>query len=325
MAISLKPETIFSIGSVEITNSIITVTLVAALIIYFVIVFTKKITVKPGSKFQLLIESAVIALHDLGKGILGDKAARHFFPFIFTFFTLILLSNWSGLLPFVGSIGFTHTAKEAGFGLPVLVIGNQVEDKHKEKDGALIPKKSIDIREIYAATSEEKLTTQKSIIRFTKGEEIEKPFFRAPSADLNFTLAMAIISFLLIQYAGLRALGFKYLGKFFDYRVSIPKGRKVLLLPFLFIINILWKTLELILEFGKIISFTFRLFGNVFAGEVLLLVITSLTFGLATLPFIGLEFFVGFIQAVVFSLLTMVFIKLASESHDGHAEEADAA
>jgi F-type H+-transporting ATPase subunit a len=75
--------------------------------------------------------------------------------------------------------------------------------------------------------------------------------------------------------------------------------------------------LEIVSEIGKIVSFSFRLFGNVFAGEILLLVITSISFGVATLPFLGLELFVGFIQALVFLMLTTVFIGLAT-THTEH-------
>ncbi|MBI4067179.1 F0F1 ATP synthase subunit A [Candidatus Gottesmanbacteria bacterium] len=129
-----------------------------------------------------------------------------------------------------------------------------------------------------------------------QGEETLTPLFRSGSADLNMTLALALIAFLVIQYTGIRNLGASYLKKFINF--SNP-------------INFFVGILELISEFSKIISFAFRLFGNIFAGEVLLTVIAFLMPLLVPLPFLGLELFVGFIQALVFSMLTAAFISLA--------------
>jgi F-type H+-transporting ATPase subunit a len=331
MAVSLKPEELFEIGGFQVTNSLLTAVIIALLILLFLAIYTSKITVKPRTRLQLIVESVVLALYDLAKGIMGEKTAKHFFPLVFTFFTLIIVSNWFGLMPFVGSIGYTHTAKEQGKAFPILVYGNAVEKEHDEKSNEEDIAPAIDensdhaIPRISAEEKETVKTSEETKLHLSRNEEIEKPILRSPSADLNFTLAMALISFFLIQYAGLKALGLEYLGKFFDLRVSIPKGWKIIFLPFTFLINLFMKALELVLELGKIISFTFRLFGNIFAGEVLLFVMTTLTFGIATLPFLGLEIFVGFIQAVVFVFLTMVFIKVASESHHGHAEDANAA
>lgn len=127
-------------------------------------------------------------------------------------------------------------------------------------------------------------------------------FLRSPSSDLNFTLALAIISVLSIQYFGIRQSGFlKYGKKFINFENPIK-----------FFIGIL----ELVSEFAKIISFSFRLFGNIFAGEVLLLVIYFLVPYAVPLPFMLLEIFVGFIQALVFSMLTLVFLKMAVAEHE---------
>ncbi len=139
------------------------------------------------------------------------------------------------------------------------------------------------------------------------------PLFRSVYSDVNNTIALALISFFMVEFWGLRTLGFSYLGKFFNFSGPIP-----------FFVGIL----ELLSEFIRIISFAFRLFGNIFAGEVLILMLTFL------LPFLivdiiyGLELFVGFIQAAVFALLTLVFAVMAVEHHDeehdgdGHESEA---
>lgn len=127
-------------------------------------------------------------------------------------------------------------------------------------------------------------------------------FVRSPSSDLNFTLALAIVSVAGIQYYGIRQAGFfGYAKKFINFENPIK-----------FFIGIL----ELVSEFAKIISFSFRLFGNIFAGEVLLLVIYFLAPYIVPLPFLFLEIFVGFIQALVFSMLTLVFLKIATAEHE---------
>jgi len=137
-----------------------------------------------------------------------------------------------------------------------------------------------------------------SLMLHAHGHEV--PLFRAPTSDLSVTASLAITSVLLTNALGISFGGFKYLEKYVSLKSPID-----------FVVGLL----ELISELGKVLSFSFRLFGNVFAGEVLLAVITSLTYGVFTLPFFGLEIFVGLIQALVFFLLTTVFISVAM-SHD---------
>jgi F-type H+-transporting ATPase subunit a len=274
MAISVKPEPLFFEDTVlPVTNSLLTAIIIVVLLIIFFVVYQKKITVKPRSRLQLSVEWVVSGINSLAGDIMGKKISKTFFPLVFTFFILIILSNWSGLVPLVGGIGWVHDIEES----------------------------------------------TKPILSFEEGitatQEVHTPFLRPPSTDLNFTIALAIISFVAIQYAGLKHLGVSYLGKFFDFRVKAGKGWKLIGLPFVFLGNAFLKLLELVLEIGKIISFAFRLFGNIFAGKVLLIVVTGLTLGVASLPFYGLEIFVGFIQTVVFTFLTMVFIKTATDAH----------
>jgi F-type H+-transporting ATPase subunit a len=134
------------------------------------------------------------------------------------------------------------------------------------------------------------------------GELIHIPLFRSPASDLNFTLILALISVSSVNILGILAIGFKkHLAKFFHL------GN-----PFLSFAGIL----EFISEFVKIISFSFRLFGNVFAGEILLVIIGFLVPYIVPLPFLFLEVFVGLIQAFIFSMLTLVFIGTSvRESH----------
>jgi F-type H+-transporting ATPase subunit a len=135
------------------------------------------------------------------------------------------------------------------------------------------------------------------------GERVIIPFIRSASADLNVTLAIAIFSVGITQVMGVRAVGLKvHVGKFISFRGPIQ-----------FFVGIL----ELISEFAKIISFSFRLFGNIFAGEVLLIVVVTLAPYLLPLPFLLLELFVGFIQALVFAMLTLVNLNMAA-THEAH-------
>ena len=125
------------------------------------------------------------------------------------------------------------------------------------------------------------------------------------------SLALAIISVVAAQIYGMKELGFfTHWSKYF-----VPPWKSPA------IIGSFVGILELISEFAKIISFSFRLFGNIFAGEVLLLVVGFLAPYIAPIPFLFLEIFVGFVQAMVFSVLTLVFLKLATEGH-GEAEAA---
>lgn len=138
------------------------------------------------------------------------------------------------------------------------------------------------------------------------GKTVLVPFIRSASADLNFTLALAILSVLAAQWYGMKHGGyFRYWTKFF-----VPPWKQP------YVIGTFVGILEFISEFAKVISFSFRLFGNIFAGEVLLLIIGYLLPYIAPLPFLFLEIFVGLVQALVFSVLTLVFINLATESHE---------
>lgn len=133
-----------------------------------------------------------------------------------------------------------------------------------------------------------------------EGHQKFVPLLRGATADLNTTLALALVSVFAIQFYGISRLKINYFKRFFN-----------LTSPINFFVGIL----ELISDVAKVISFSFRLFGNIFAGEVLLAVITGLIPIIAPLPFFGLEIFVGLIQALVFSMLTLVFIQMATVEH----------
>lgn len=236
--ISLTAEKLFSIGGLSITNSLLTTWIVMVILVIFSIICTRKLSLVPGNA-QQLAEIVVDGIYNLFSTILHENTKR-FFPLIGTYFLFIIMLNWSGLLPGVGTVG---------------------------------------------------------INKLLEGHEVFVPLFRSGTADLNTTLALALIAMLVIQVAGLKTLGAAYLKKFLNFTN-----------PIYFFVGVL----DIISELSRVISFAFRLFGNIFAGEVLLTVIAFLMPVFAPLPFLGLELFVGFIQALVFSMLTAVFLSLAT-------------
>ena len=232
--ISISAEPIFYLGNMPISNSMLTTWIVSALLIAWAVKVYVDIKAKRHGGLVSFTEFIIESLLGLIQGITNNlDRAKEFLPLIATFFLFIILGNWIGLLPGVGTIG-------------------------------------------------------------------NPPWFRGATADLNTTLALALISVGATQFFGLKHLKLNYLKKFFNFEGPIQ-----------FFVGLL----ELISEFAKILSFAFRLFGNIFAGEVLLVVIAFLLPVIGPLPFLGLEIFVGFVQALVFSLLTLVFLHMATLSH----------
>lgn len=258
--ISLTAETIFTLNNFfPVSNSIFTTWLVMLLITLLSIYISFKISKIPGY-IQLIAELVVGGLHDFFEEILAEKN-KIYFPYLATLFIYIILLNWTGLLPGVGTIGFFKNGKE-----------------------------TVEITKVYAA-SKNNIEEESKHLSFI-------PLFRAGTADLNTTLSLAILTVFYIQIAGFQTLGNHYLKKFINF--SNP-------------INFFVGLLEIVSEVSRIISFAFRLFGNIFAGEVLLTVISFIMPVIAPIPFLGLELFVGFIQALVFPMLSAVFLAAAIE------------
>lgn len=281
--IAISGEKLFSLLGFPITNTLLTTWIVMALLAILAIRTSSRISLIPGP-LQNGMEIVLGSLFSLFEGILGDRT-RSYFPLLATLFIFIIASNWIGLLPGVGSITLSHTSAaiqeigdESTQGKPIVV-----EEEHGVVQESIV---------------EDSAAHEESVVHETK-----TPIFRAPTADLNTTFALALISFITLQYSGIKALGgMTYLGKYINFSNPIA----------LFV-----GILELISELGKVISFAFRLFGNIFAGEVLLAVMAFLIPVFAPVPFLGLELFVGFIQALVFAILTAVFLAAATV-HEGH-------
>ena len=302
--ISFIAEEIFKIGGLGITNSLLTAFAGFILLVIFIVVLRSKLNAYKPGKMELMTEMIYVTLNKLVEDIMGAETAKKFIAFLLTFFILILSSNWLGLLPIVPSLGIIRPEEHASETAAETVETGEATNQNS----GVTPAETQETEEVVEETgfkySENKICLLTgSCYLSTAGivENVEfKPVFRAATADLSQTLALALISVIVTNLIGLKTGGTKFLQRYFDTRGPI---------------NLFVSILELISEFGKIISFSFRLFGNVFAGEVLLTVITALTFGIVSMPFLGLELFVGAIQAIVFFMLTAVFISLAREHH----------
>jgi len=250
MHVSITPEIITNLLGIPISNTLITALMATVILVAIAYFSTRKMKETPRG-IQNIFEAIIEALFKMIDSVTGDrKQTYQFFPIVATIFIFIITSNWLGLLPGFGSLGFYEISEEG------MLEG---------------------------------------------GHAVFVPLLRSTNSDLNTTLALAIVSVLAIQIFGIMALGvFKYGKKFINFSSPIK-----------FFVGIL----ELVSEVAKMISFSFRLFGNVFAGEVLLVVIMTLAPFIAPLPFFGLELFVGFVQALVFAMLTIVFLKVAVTAH----------
>jgi F-type H+-transporting ATPase subunit a len=308
--IKLPAEMVVPMGkigpfNVGLTNTMVATILVDIVLVVLAIVATAKI--RSGSKealvprgLQNLFEMIIETLYNLAEGILG-KRTRQVFWLGATIFLFVLVANWLELVPGVDSLGVFEHPREPGI----------AHNRSNNDTGPLLVMPEVTNEAQPAGGAEHEYA----------GWELV-PFVRAAATDLNVTLALALISVVMTQYYGFQALGVQYLGKFLATR-RLGQGNAMGL------IDLIVGALEAISEFAKIISFTFRLFGNIFAGQVLLFVMAAflipfLVFG--TLIFYGLEVFVGLIQAVVFMMLTFVFIAMATAGHggEGHGEHSEA-
>ncbi len=275
--VELAAEALLEHGPKWFTNGLLTTLLVDLIIILMAVFAVSRMKEIPGA-WQNIVEMLVEGMWNLTQSIAGHGSAnsRKFFPWVITIFIFVLVSNYIGLLPGFGSIGIYHSPAESH---AQTELGNQL---------AMAGGEAVAV----AAAAEE-------------GKPVLVPLFRSPSADLNMTLALALISVFMTQFFGVQALGIRYFTKFFKNPFKDGMGAVV-------------GFFELIAEISKIISFSFRLFGNIFAGEVVLLVMAFLVTFLLPSIFYGLELFIGFIQALVFMLLTLAFFTMATVSHDDH-------
>ena len=261
-AIKIAPDTIFNIGPLPVTNTLLCtwITIVILLILFYF--GTRKRDMIP-SGIQNFVEWAVESLLGLVEGVAGKIKGKRFFPLVATFFIFILFANLLDVFPGVDTIGTISTsAAKSHAVLGFLLFGQYSDD----------------------------------II----------PWIRPATSDLNLTLALALTSVITTQIFGFYWLGWKeHLSKYFNFKGPID-----------FFVGIL----EIVTEAARILSFSFRLFGNIFAGSAVLAVFAFLLPFVANVIFIPLELFVAFIQAFIFAILTLVFMQIATSSHEPHAE-----
>lgn len=239
--------------------------------------YIKSGSLKPKG-FSGAVEALLEVIYNLTQNTAG-KWAKTIFPWFATITLLVLVANWTELIPGVDSIGILERTEGKGYNIQQLTSG--------------------------IAT----------IVKPKTGEVVEHgytvvPFVRVVSTDLNFTVALALIAVVMVQVTGVRAQKGSYFKKFWNTKTLFSK-------PIFGVIDFGVGILELVSEFSKILSFAFRLFGNIFAGSVLLFVIGSLVPVFAQTGFLMLEFFVGMIQAIVFGMLTMTFMAQATQGHGG--------
>lgn len=166
------------------------------------------------------------------------------------------------------------------------------------------------------------------LVHFSDGSETH--LLRGANTDVNTPLAVALISFVFVEVIGFRSLGISYGKKFFNLSGIIESGKylikgkiKPALSSLVFgILNLFVGLIEFISELIRVVSLTIRLFGNMTAGEILLIIAVFLMPWLFALPFYGLELLVGFVQALIFASLTLIFLTTAVASHGEHTEQS---
>jgi len=268
--VTIFAEPIFNIGKFQVTNALLTSWVAVLVIIAFSIFIRRKFKKIPGkvqNVFEVILEGAMSLVDQVTN---DRKISKRIFPLVLSLFIFILVNNWLGLLPVLGSFGFI--AKEG-------------------------------------ATS-----------AFV-------PLLRSGTADVNTTLALSIMVVIGSNVFGIFVVGaWKTFNKYVNLKAlgsiftKIRKDPTVLIVaPITFFVGLL----ELIGEMAKIASLSFRLFGNVFAGEVLLASMSAIFAFVVPGPFLFLEVFVGLIQALIFSLLATVYFTIASQDHSEHEEHKE--
>jgi F-type H+-transporting ATPase subunit a len=249
--VSIKAEELFRIGPLSVTNSMVGALLASLVLLVAAWYFSRRAALLPG-RVQSLIELPVEWMANIVAG--STSRWRGYASLVIGLFLMILVANWIGLLPGVGTIG----------------------------------------------------------TNVTHGEETELvPWIRPASADLNFTLGLALVTFVVFIFWGVRING---IGGYLKELVGEPRYMAPLMFP-----------IHLISELSRLISLSMRLFGNVFAGEVLLGTMIALVPLLVPAVFLGLEAIFGFVQALVFALLTMTYITMSIAEHQGagHGHDGD--
>jgi F-type H+-transporting ATPase subunit a len=308
--VTLAAESIgLHIGSLQITNAMLA-TLLADVVLFFVALgvyrFVKSGKLVPGG-FYNMFEAIFEFMWNSVEGSAG-KWAKRIFPIPATIFLLIFTANMIKLVPGFETIGLLeHPESGKGYAPVKLLQVGSLEVFTIDKG-----QPSVDI----AASVEEQVSSEEASTAHTESTCTTCTvvgYLRGSATDLNFPFALAITTVVLTQVYGAWALGPGFFSKYLPVKQLVSGG-------VFGIINFAVGILEIILEFAKILSFGFRLFGNIFAGALLLSIIGVLV-AVGIPPFLYLfEVFFGIIQAYVFFLLATVFISGATAGH--HGEES---
>ncbi|MDD5463964.1 MAG: F0F1 ATP synthase subunit A [Candidatus Moranbacteria bacterium] len=263
---TLFAEPILHVGNFTITNSLVMSWITVAILVTFFVAVGKKSSKKTKKMsgvqniFEILLEQAL----NLADSVTGSrKKTGKFLPVVLSLFLFILVNNWLGLLPGVGTIGFVETGAHG---------------------------------------------------------KVFIPFLRGATADLNTTLAISLFAVILSHILGVVWVGaWNHFNKFFNIKAFLQifkKGRKEPILIMVNPIKAFVGLIEVVGEIAKIASLSLRLFGNIFAGEVLLASMMAISAFLLPIPFMFLELIVGIVQALVFAILTLAFMSIATTAEE---------
>jgi F-type H+-transporting ATPase subunit a len=353
--ISVPAETVVGVAGFAVKNSMIGLWAAAVLVLLFFFMATRRMELVPG-RLQNMAEVLIEGFVSLVEGVAGERG-RRFLPLVLTIFVTILIANWLNVLPGVGTIGRVETVEEflehhltkgekkaidrmeaagddagARHALEEALVHAAVEEadfKIAVFDGSggfrFIPlggrgeDTKVRLQDLFRDPAHPTIEEIEHPVVLRPpadhpdlaGKEVGilVPVFRGASTDLNTTLAIALVAMIAVQYWGFRTLGPGYGSKF----VNIRQG------PIFFLVGLL----EVVSEISRVISFTFRLFGNIFAGEILLIAMGFLFPLVGIVPFLGLELFVGLVQAFIFAMLTLVFAASATVGHHEGAQGAE--
>lgn len=297
--ISVPAEHIFYLGPINVTNSLLTSWVCIIIILAIAGIGLSSMKMQPTG-LQNVLEWMYELIYNLTENVAGPKHVKQFFAIPATIFFYVLVSNWFALFP----------------GFPLLGVG-VCEELHYEDEAKTMEVVEAEEGHGEAADDHGEDKAHGWWNTCPAGTHLV-PLFRSPSADLNNTLSLAVITQVLAQIFGFAALGVGgYLGKFFVIHkmTSASSVGEFALGAIDFMVGLL----EFLSEFVKVVAYTFRLYGNIFAGEVTVMILTFFVPLILALPMLAFEIFVGFIQAFVFYILSVAFYTLAVSSHGDEA------
>jgi F-type H+-transporting ATPase subunit a len=291
----LAAPVLFNIGPLGITNTLLATWLTVIFLVLISWLVTRRMQLVPR-RFQVAFEALLGWVYDLCTSVAGEVNGRRFFPVICTIFLFVLFNAWLSLLPGFISFEYREYTPVAGHEQEAHADGHEAELVIVEKDGVEMI-------------------------------EHKKEILRGANTDVNTPLAIALVSFVFVIFYGMKSLGVGFWRQYFNFgglfgsigKILTGKFKAGLSGVFSGAVDAFVGLLEFVSLWIRNISFTFRLFGNMTAGEILLLIAVFLMPMVIALPFYGLEILVGFVQAFIFSGLTLVFATMAVTSHDAES------